>query len=155
MPVHVNAISTHLDLTDLGATYALFDDLSGKVEIIGEQIETFKRAGVDGTGFRRLGERGNEFELSSVVYCEDWEEARDLVEGYKAFIGATDALYLIKQTLNRGKFVVLGVEEDEPQAMQNVAGNAVGYLLHATLSVRLTARWRLVQVELPTEEYDP
>ena len=139
---HTNAISNDPDPL-LASVGARFDDLSGEVITRAEQIEILSRPGVDGSGARRLGKRGEPFELTSVVYGPNWAWAKAGQLYYKAMVGQ-DPFYVIKQSVNWGTYILLGVNIVRTEAVVSVCGNAIGYELYSTLEIRLVARWQLL-----------
>lgn len=140
---HTNAIANATDIA-AATVLAQFDDLTGSVLLRAEELEVLNRPGVDGSGVRKLGRRGRTFQLQSVVYAPSFEWAKTAIEFYNTLPGM-DPLYLIKQSVQYGSFLVLRVTPDDPQAVYNVAGNAVAYSYgYTSLECRLTATWELL-----------
>lgn len=139
---HQNSLANNADY-EAADTRANFDDLIGEVVLRSEQIEVLNRPGVAGSGARKLGSRGKEFELESVLYCPNWQYAKDIGAYYKSFVGL-DPMHLIKQSVAWGTFLVLDVDVMSTEAVYNVCGNAVNSTFYPSLEIRLTAKWKLL-----------
>jgi hypothetical protein len=113
--------------------------LKGEVFLRQEELETFNRGGVDGTAFRKLGKRGQPFELISIVDAPSLEDAKAGFEAYRDIV-ATNPVTVIKDGINWGNYVVLRVSL-APKGIKAVANFAGG--LNAPSLALLTCRWEL------------
>lgn len=114
-----------------------FDDLQGNVQRRREQLQVFQRPGVDGVGFRKLGQRTTAFQLVSIHYVLDWETSKTALDAYKALIGANPQT-LIQHGVNWGDYDVQDVIQAEARAVLNVAGSIV-----PGAQVRQVCQWTL------------
>lgn len=114
--------------------------LKGDVQERQEQVEAFARGGVPGHGFRRLGSRGEPFELLSIVDAPSLEQAK---VGYEAYLMKTAAnpVVLIKDGLNWGTYVVMHVSL-APQGIKAIANMAGG--INPPSMALLTCKWVLL-----------
>lgn len=143
MPVLQNSLSDNADV-DAATVAVRFDSLSGEVVLRGEELEVINRPGVIGSGVRKLAARGKPFELASVVYCLNWDSVKTVSEYYKTLIGM-DPLYLVKQDVKWGTFLVLDVEVTNSQAVYSICGDTVFKDYFPTpLEIRLEAKWKLL-----------
>ena len=115
--------------------------LQGSPQLAQEQLERFSRGGVDGHGFRRLGTRGESFELISIVDAPSLASARSV--GYPAYVAlvATEPVPLVKDGVAWGNYVVEKVSL-APNGIRAVA-NFVGGLNPPSLAL-LVCRWQLI-----------
>lgn len=111
MPFHTNKIGDFQFLDIQGAPYLRQQDL-----------ELIERHGVDGTGVRKRGRRGKPFQLETLVYVEDFETASELMAQYALLVG-DDPVTLMRQSVDEGTFLVLGVVERQRYAIfQSLGG---------------------------------
>jgi hypothetical protein len=118
-----------------------FFDLTGPIVYSQEKIELFEREGVDGLGARRLGSRGEPFELSSITYHQNWSTALAALGVYHALPG-TDPVTVVRNGTDHGVFLVLAVAEVKTEAVLTVAGVGVP----STYEIRQVVRWVLVDM---------
>lgn len=142
MPFHLNSLANHADY-EAASVRVRFDDLAGEVVLRGEELEILNRPGVEGCGARKLGRRGKPFELAAVLYCPDWQYAHDILANYQTLIGL-DPLYLTKQSVAWGTFLVLEVAATRTEAVYSVCGDAVNAAYYPTLEIRLETKWKLL-----------
>lgn len=114
--------------------------LLGDVQERQQQIEAFARGGVDGHGFRKLGKRGEPFELTSIVDAPSLEQAKVGYEAYLARV-ATNPVVLIKDGLNWGTYVVMHVAL-APKGIKAIANMAGG--INPPSMAMLTCKWTLL-----------
>ncbi len=114
MPVLTNSIGTYE-----------FLEIQGAPHLRQEQLELIERAGVDGSGVRKLGARGKPFQIRTINYETDFAAAKSKMDNYKALVGA-DPVELIRQDETEGTFLVLGVIEEQRYAIMNAVGGLVG-----------------------------
>jgi hypothetical protein len=110
MPVHTNSIGDFE-----------FLQIEGAPHLRQEQLEIIERAGVDGSGLRKLGRRGRPFELQTTNYEESFETAQSKMQEYKALVG-DDPVDLVRMSLEEGTFLVLEVRERALFAIFNAIG---------------------------------
>lgn len=111
-----------------------------------QQVETFQRAGVSGTGFRLLGERGKPFEAQVTAHLVNYPLTRPLLHQYRTLIGGTPVevwfngrrVFVDWQT----KYEVLDVDEVECKANVRLIGPGYNFPGGASL----VTRWRLLPV---------
>jgi hypothetical protein len=116
-----------------------FASLTGAIHYAKEQLEVIERAGVDGTGLRRLGSRSEPSQLVSVTYCATFTAAATLVNvTYKALIGA-NPVTVIRNGFTHGNFAVKSVREVRTYAVVNPTGNVPG-----GAGVCLVCEWELL-----------
>lgn len=102
MPVHTNSIGDFEFLSLEGAFY-----------LRQQQKELIERAGVDGSGARRLGRRGRPFEVLTVNYEESLESAHDKMLQYIE-LANDDPVTVIQASVDKGTYLVLEVRERVP-----------------------------------------
>lgn len=117
-----------------------FLTLRGDVAERQEDLEAFSRGGVDGWGFRRLGKRGEPFELVSFVDMPSLEDAQAAYEDYLTRT-ATNPVPLIKDGLSWGTYMVKRVTL-MPSGIRAVASFAGG--INAPSLALLSCRWILM-----------
>lgn len=114
--------------------YSYFNDLRGQISPPARQLEAFKRAGQDGTGYVDTGERGKESSLTSVVFLSAQSQVNLEKQEYSALVG--DVVSIVD---GNGTYwanvMVVDVGEFEDKALAAGAGGALG------AAVRFTARW--------------
>jgi hypothetical protein len=115
-----------------------FFDLVGAIFYAQEQLELLERPGVQGTGVRRLGARGQPFELVSITYLPNWSTALAVLGVYHQ-LPAANAVTVIRNGTDHGTFKVLEVSELETRAVLGVAGVGVP----STYEIRQVVRWIL------------
>lgn len=115
-----------------------FADLVGPIERRQEQIEIFNRFGVDGSGLRKTGARGEPFTLKGVAFVADFTAAKALFDLYLALPGSA-AQTVIRNSINHGDYYVLKVEEVSTEQVLNPTGNVV-----PGSTCRLTTSWKLL-----------
>ena len=116
-----------------------FDDLQGSIVLRSEEIQVFKRLGVNGLGARLTGSRGRPFKLISVKYVLDFGAAKDALVLFAGLKG-NNPLTIIKQSVDYGLFLVLDVREaQESQAILNPVGTII-----ANAQVRQVLEWTFV-----------
>lgn len=116
-----------------------FFDLQGAIVYRQEQLEIFERAGVNGSGIRRLGQRGEPFELVSVQFHEDFAAALAALQDYGDLAG-TDPVELVRNGESHGDYLVLNVKEIATEAVSTICADGVD----PTYQIRQTVRWRLL-----------
>lgn len=114
MPVHTNSIGAYS-----------FLDIEGAPILRQQQLEIIERAGVTGSGVRRLGSRGKVFELVTTNYVASFTTAKTNMDLYKAMVG-TNPVTLIRQSVNEGTFIVMAVKERDRYAIFNAIGGFSG-----------------------------
>jgi hypothetical protein len=111
-----------------------------------QQVETFQRAGVNGTGFRMLGERGQPFDAQLTAHLVNYALTRPLLKQYETLIGASpvEAWFNYRRLLTdwQVKFEVLDVAELDCRVNVRLIGPGYNYLGGASL----VTRWRLLPV---------
>lgn len=115
MPVHVNKIGEFQFLQMAGPPY-----------LRQEQVELIERPGVDGSGLRRLGQRGKPFQVVTTNYVESLAEAKAQMDLYKAEVADDTPLELIRHSVSEGTFFVLAVVEQYKGAIFNSLGGFDG-----------------------------
>lgn len=117
-----------------------FQDLIGQVLASSNQIETFKRRGVDGSGIRVLNSSPPTFTLRSTTYLDSFSDAKDAIAAYKELKGKEFGVKLTKDSLDYGSFDVIAVEEvGQPrQVLAKLSGVAT-----TAAKVRQVCSWTL------------
>jgi hypothetical protein len=114
-----------------------FVSISGKIFYRQQQIEVFNRPGVTGSGLRRLGERGQPFELTTKQFHADFAAAKTAIGLYLALIGGT-LPSLTRHGVDHGDYAVLTVT-DLTEPVLNPTGNAT-----SSHTVMQTCVWKLL-----------
>lgn len=115
MPVYINKIGDFQ-----------FLEMDGVFHLRQQELEPITRVGIDGTGLRRLGERGKPFEVVTLNYEADFDSAEDKVDEYLELVGS-DPVAVIRFSESEGDFFVLQVREQRPPfAIFNSLGGLVG-----------------------------
>ena len=117
-----------------------FDFISLKGGVIpgsGEQVEEITRPNVDGVAYRKIGKRGEPFEMESLVDVLDAAAAKTLLTNYKALQGTLQNLELEDGSIY-SNVIVLNIRETGRQVVTNSIG---GLVANSTILVR--ASWTL------------
>jgi len=120
-----------------------FVSLSAPPQTPHERSEIIQRPGVDGTGFLRIGKKGEPFDVESRVDVTDWATANAVAASYKAIVnaGTYDLTFAgINYTSAGVKFVVTGVEVLSIKRLAKSSGGLSNGL------ALVTARWKLFPV---------
>ncbi len=120
-----------------------FAEMTGAIFYRQEQIEVINRPGVDGSGLRKLGARGQPFELMTKGYWLTLAAAQDAIfnasTGYKTLIAAA-AYTVTRNGVNHGDYYVLDVQEVATTAVLNPTGNVPS----SSCTALLVCRWKLI-----------
>lgn len=128
MPFHLHAIGPFT-----------FDALRGEIHLEREENEVIVRPGVDGSGIRRLGQRGRPFVVETMRYETSYASAEIVLHGYQELI-RLDPLQVIKNSIaSRDLHQVLEVEKVAISPCTTAVGTIV-----ANPSAILIARWTLL-----------
>ncbi|WP_166820522.1 hypothetical protein [Thalassoroseus pseudoceratinae] len=112
-----------------------FIRLTGDVQPQQTQLQDITRPSVSGSAWRRLGTRGNEFELEGVVDVANASAANSLITAYKSTVGTIVSVQIRGNTY--ANYLVL----DSTITERRQAANAVGGENGGTWIVR--SRWKL------------
>lgn len=99
---------------EVGGGTHTFQDLIGQVVASSNELETFRRRGVDGAGVRVLANSPRPFTLQSTSYEDSFSDAKDAIAAYKELKGKEYGVKLTKDSLDYGSFDVIAVEESGP-----------------------------------------
>jgi hypothetical protein len=116
-----------------------FVQMSTQPVSAGQQLQPETKAGVDGVGFWKLGSKGTEYQVQTLVDVADYSTAVALAASYKAAQNA-GALAIVYGGVSLGNVLVLSVEGDA-QAIARGFGGTAG----TSLAV-VRATWRLIAV---------
>lgn len=129
-----------------------FISLAGNPEAVREEVELVRRAGVDGVGIWRIGQRGRPFTLRSFVDAPTIGEARLLFShrdaGYVSLIG-TDPVSLLWTDirLDPVEGVLVAVLDVRQVECFRIAPTATGGL-NASPQAFLICDWDLVLIRI-------
>lgn len=116
-----------------------FVTLDGVPALPFEHADTIERPGVNGTGFVKTGNRGEEFEITTGVDVPTWADALVAEDAYRQIANA-GTFNIIKCGVGYAsigvKFVVRSVNVTEKFKVANSAGGMVAGLAY------VRARWR-------------
>lgn len=112
-----------------------FIKLTGDVQPEQMQLQEITRPSVSGSAWRRLGTRGNEFELEGVIDVANASAANALITAYKTTIGTIISLQMRGHTY--ANYLVLDAQVTE----RKQTATAVGGENNGTWLVR--SRWKL------------
>lgn len=133
-----------------------FLSLKGNVQMRQEEAEQWARGGVAGHGFRRLGQRGTPFVLTSVVDAPSLAVAADIYGLVYRKIPNAGLVDLEKDDLEWGQYMVRSVQVIGLRAVGTMAGGfspvdvsklglPSGYSVSTGASAALlTCRWTLI-----------
>lgn len=111
-----------------------------------QQVETFQRPGVAGTGFRLLGQRGQPLEARVTAHLINYAVTRPLLTEYRSLIGEdpVEVWFNGRRLVTdwQVKFAVLDVEEIECRTCVRLLGPGYNYPAGASL----VTSWRLLPV---------
>lgn len=128
MPIPVNQIGPFQFVT-----------LDGVPALPFEHADTIERPGVNGTGFVKTGNRGEEFEITTGVDVANWAEALVAEDTYRQ-IANSGTFNIIKGGVGYASlgvaFVIRSVTVTEKFKVANSAGGLVAGLAY------VRARWR-------------
>lgn len=116
-----------------------FDALRGEIQLEREENEVIVRPGVDGSGIRRLGQRGRPFVVETMRYETSYASAEVVLQLYQGLI-EIDPVQVVKNTIvSRDLHQVLEVEKVAISPCTTAVGTIV-----ANPAAILIARWTLL-----------
>lgn len=122
-----------------------FVTLSGPPQTPHERTEVIQRNGVNGTGFVKVGKKGEPFDVQTMADAADWGAANALANNYKTIVnqGTYDVTFAGVNYGGAGvRYVINGVEIVSIKKMaKSVGGLASGLAV-------VTARWKLFPVNV-------
>ena len=116
-----------------------FIQMSSQPVSAGQQLQPETKAGVAGVGWWKLGSKGTEYQVQTLVDVANYSTAVALVASYK---GAQDAgaLAVVYGGVAIGNVIVLSVEGDAQAIARGFGGTA------GTSTAIVRATWRLIAV---------
>ena len=107
-----------------------------------QTMETYTRAGVNGTAAKLTGKRGKSFNADLTSWLTSFPAARVMLQNYFALIGASPVILIHNgfrfDTLYRIKFLVEDVAEMDCQANVRLLGPGINYAGGTSLVTRWT-----------------
>jgi len=116
-----------------------FVQMSSQPVSAGQQLQPETKAGVDGVGFWKLGSKGTEYQVQTLVDVANYSTAVALVANYKTAQNA-GALAVVYGGVALGNVIVLSVDP-KAEAVAHGQGGLAG-----TSRAIVRATWRLVAV---------
>ena len=122
-----------------------FLEIQGDPDLPTKEVNAVLHKGVDGALYQRLAKRPEDWELTTIVDCDNDGGAKDVVatlRAYKALVGTIVTLATLRETAAT-KVVVMGVAKVNVhklvQASEGVSTNRTRLL---------TCRWRMQNADL-------
>jgi hypothetical protein len=153
MPPLIHSLSRDVDGgADIEFRFISFSRAQGQAipPLTVQETSGFRqRDGVDGTDIRKLGKRGQPFEMFSVVDCDTLADALDLYADYAATVGDGFPYDIIWHDLDftadrHTQYHVLDVEQLETRTLLGASGG-----LSTSSGALLRCRWLLMPVAAP------
>lgn len=140
-----------LPVNKLGDQTFLFCDAVGEPgtvpEGLMEVVETTQRAGVNGTGFIFLGQKGKPFELRSFTDVDTYADGLTLAKTYRDLVGTTDPQVLILNDFDTEtewgvQYMIIGLRPPQVRRMRAASGG-----VSTSKGAIVIANWLLCPIE--------
>lgn len=113
MPFHTNSIGG-----------IVFDSMDGPVVPSRQELQIFRRAGINSIGARKVGIHAKPFKLTTVKYVADFTADKDAMVTYLALIGS-DPVAVVLQSIDWGNYLLIDVQTAEPPQAVTRAVNTI------------------------------
>ena len=117
-----------------------FVTLTGEIDPPGPKVEAVQRPGLNGTAWRWLGYKGDQFRMESTAFITQDISAHDLMINYRQSVGGS--YYMYDAIGNRWDVFIEGVKIQQPKFVRfaiwfdTFYGN--GYIIKSTWTLRMT-----------------